>query len=54
MTLEEQEKLIEAARALIKHIAENYGPHTSVLVTNMSVELLTAESYVQVEDYIDD
>lgn len=54
MTDKEHQKLIEAARPLIKRLAEQHGPHTCVIVTNSSVELLVAENYTKIEDYIDD
>ncbi|ELY2818884.1 hypothetical protein SMC58_002778 [Cronobacter dublinensis] len=44
----------EAARPLIKWLAENANPHSSVIVTSTDAELLTGEMVVKTDEYLKD
>ena len=48
------EELKEAARPLIKWLNENGNPHHTILVTPDSVELLSAEIFGSVPEFIKD
>lgn len=56
MEVREPEKLTEfklAALPLIKHLAENYHPHVTAIVTSTSAELLESKQSVnEIYDYI--
>lgn len=47
-------ELLEAARPLMKLIAERYGPYTKAIVTNSEVELMDGTCRTCTEDYIQD
>lgn len=47
------EELKKASEPLIKYIAENYDPHTKLIVDNNSAELLKAERRIINNDYIE-
>lgn len=51
---EKLKELEEAARPLIKYLAENYHPHVTCIVTNNSAELLEGLMTVRTNDYIKD
>ena len=42
-----RDELITAAKPLIKHLAENFNPHTIAIVTATGVEVLTGELSAQ-------
>jgi hypothetical protein len=44
----------EAARPLIKWLAENANPHHTALVTNMKAELLSGEIVIRDESFLRD
>lgn len=44
----------EAARPLIKWLAENVHPHHSVIVTSTNAELLEGQQSVCTEEYLRD
>lgn len=44
----------EAARPLIKWLAENVHPHHSVIVTSTHAELLEGQQALQTEEYLKD
>lgn len=54
LTKEQKEQFEEAARPLIKHLAENYHPHMTTIVTCGSAELMEGSMSVRTEDYIKD
>lgn len=44
----------EAARPLIKHIAENHDPHIRAIVDSVSAELLEGFESTRIMDYVKD
>lgn len=44
----------EAAEPLIKYLCENHNPHTSVIVTCTSAELVTGERIHRTEEFLKD
>lgn len=54
MTEEQQKSFCEAAKPLIKWLAENVHPHHSVIVTSTDAELVTSESYFKTEEFLID
>lgn len=54
-TTERRQRLLAAARPLIRLLATEYQPHHTVIVTNNSVELVEGVvKLVQINDYIQD
>ena len=51
---EQQEKFQEAVRPLMKYLAENHHPHTSVYVTSNTAELLEGQKCLSTNEYIVD
>jgi predicted ATP-binding protein involved in virulence len=54
ITEEKRNELLEAAKPLIKFLADNFHPHVEVTVTNGSVELLESVVYLTTEEFIND
>ncbi len=54
LTKEEQVKFEEAVRPLMKHLAENYHPHVTVIVEGGSAEILESSVRIVIDDYIPD
>ncbi len=54
MNKEDIKKFEEAALPLIKYLAENHHPHTTVIVTSTHAELLEGKFVVKTEDYLVD
>jgi hypothetical protein len=50
--IEKQEKFEEAVRSLMKYLAENHHPHTSVYVTSSTAELLEGQQCLSTNEYI--
>jgi hypothetical protein len=51
--MEDQKQTFEeAARPLIKWLAENVHPHHSVIVTSTNAELLSGEQVFTTEEYL--
>jgi len=51
---EQQEKFEEAVRPLMKYLAENHHPHTSVYVTSDRAELLEGQQCLSTNEYLVD
>ena len=51
---QKQEKFEEAVRPLMKYLAENHHPHTSVYVTSRTAELLEGQQCLSTDEYIVD
>lgn len=49
-----QEKFEEAARPLIKYLAENHHPHTTCIVTNTDAEILEGIKCIKTDEYLKD
>ncbi len=49
-----QQSFEEAARPLIKWLAENVHPHHSVIVTSTHAELLMGEMVLSTDEYLKD
>ncbi len=47
-------ELEEAARPLIKYLAENHHPHKAIIIRNNSAELVEANMAVIIDDYLKD
>ncbi len=54
LSKEQKEKFEEAAKPLIKHLAENYHPHMTVIVTCGSAEIMEGSSSFQTDEFISD
>lgn len=52
--MNEQEQFEAAARPLIKYLAENHHPHTTVIVDSTHAELLEGQAMVKTEEYLRD
>ena len=51
---DQQEKFEEAVRPLMKYLAENHHPHTSVYVTSRTAELLEGQKCLSTNEYLID
>jgi hypothetical protein len=51
---QKQEKFEEAVRPLMKYLAENHHPHTSIYVTSRTAELLEGQKCLSTNEYIVD
>lgn len=51
---EENQKLLEAAKPLIKLLAENYNPHTTAIVTSTEVELVAGVAVMRTDEFLTD
>jgi hypothetical protein len=51
---EKQEKFEQAVRPLMKYLAENHHPHTSVYVTSRTAELLEGQKCLSTNEYLVD
>lgn len=52
---QEMAELKEACKPLMEYLSENHYPHTTVIVTNSSAELLSGEiSLPYITDYVKD
>ncbi|EOV9704478.1 hypothetical protein [Cronobacter dublinensis] len=49
-----QQSFEEAVRPLIKWLAENANPHSTVIVTSTDAELLIGEMGVKTDEYLKD
>lgn len=54
LTEEQQEKLALVAKPLIKYLAENHNPHTTVIVTSINAELLEAKANIYTKEFLID
>ena len=54
VTVQNVDDMLEAAKPLIKYIAENYHPHVTVIVTNNSVELLEGVMQANTDEFLKD
>ena len=54
MTDEKQKAFEEAAKPLMKFLAERCNPHTSVMVTSVNAELLSGEAVFESFDFLVD
>lgn len=43
----------ELVRPLIKYLAENHNPHTSIIITNTSAEIVEGKLCFHTEDYLE-
>jgi hypothetical protein len=48
------EKFEKAVRPLMKYLAENHHPHTSVYVTSRAAELLEGQQCIITDEYLVD
>ena len=48
------EKLLEAAKPLIKYLNNNYHPHCKILVDQTTVEVLEGQAMVKTEEFLRD
>jgi len=48
------EKLLEAAKPLIKYLAENYHPHVMCVVDALRAEVYEGQAVVKTEEYLRD
>ena len=51
---EQQEKFEQVVRPLMKYLAENHHPHTSIYVTSRTAELLEGQKCLTTDEYIVD
>jgi hypothetical protein len=51
---DQQEKFEEAVRPLMKYLAENHHPHTSVYATSRTAELLEGQKCLSTNEYLID
>jgi hypothetical protein len=52
---EEQKKAFEsAAKPLMKYLAENHNPHTSIILTSSECEILEGIQSIVTEEFIKD
>lgn len=52
--MSEQERFEAAARPLIKYLAENHHPHTTVIIDSTRAELLEGQAVIKTEEYLRD
>ena len=48
------EKLLEAAKPLIKYLSENYHPHNICIVDSIGAEVLEGQAVVKTEEFLRD
>lgn len=48
------EKLLEAAKPLIKYLAENWHPHVKCIVDATTAEVLEGQQMVKTEEFLRD
>lgn len=48
------DELLEAAKPLIKYLAENHHPDAAVLVTSFSVGLFKGMEFYRTEEFLED
>lgn len=52
---EEQQKAFEsAAKPLMKYLAENHNPHTSIILTSTDCELVEGKYCINTSEFIKD
>jgi hypothetical protein len=49
-----QEQFEEAAKPLLKYLSENHHPHTTVIVTSSSAELVESEMVFNTDEFLTD
>lgn len=54
LKISNQDEFEKAVRPLIKYLAENHHPHTTVIVSNTGAEILEGIRSVKIEDYLVD
>lgn len=54
LTKEQVVEFEEAAKPLIKFLCENFNPHTTVIVTPSSAEILSGSAMVRVTEFVKD
>lgn len=51
---EQRDQLLEAAKPLMKFLADNFNPHTKVIVENNLAELFSGSASVGTNEFIGD
>jgi hypothetical protein len=54
LTPEQYKELKEVSKPLMKFMAENFNPHTKVIVDSNSAELLVGSAMVRCDDFLVD
>lgn len=54
MSRDEMREFLEAARPLIKYLAENHHPHMTVIVTANTAELVEGQMKTGTDEYLRD
>lgn len=52
--MEKQQQFEEAAKPLLKYLSENHHPHTKVIVTSSSAELVESEMVFNTDEFLTD